>query len=166
MKKLVCLLSVVLLLGCCACSNDSAQKTDTPVQSEAPSRNDDKSTASETYSATKTDLLGTWKLAYYSDDNELYLDYAKNSSDAGAYSFYPDGTAVIRNSDTDEAVYRYVLPEEQSGTVLFYDSDTGEAAPFFFGYGVVENETGRCLIVSKYNSSEKSVLYLILRETF
>lgn len=167
MKKLFCFGLAILLLLLCACAENKTEETDAPAQSVGPAdvSNPQEGTASA-YSISKEDLLGTWQLSFYSYDNEQYFDYEKDISDVGSYTFYSDGIAVLRNSETDEMVYRYVLPENQAGNILFYDTSSGEPAPFFFGYGIVTNEGGRCLIISKYNASDGSIEYLILREVF
>lgn len=165
MKKLIlfCLLISLLLLA--ACGQKSGLQTGTHVQSgtssSLPSELDG---SAHEYSVEKEDLLGDWKLCYYSYDNDVYRDYSKDISAEGFYSFDSDNIAVLHSGESEEAVYRYVLPEDQKGNIVFYDSVTGEAAPFFFGFGVVDTENGKFLIVSKYNSSEQSVLYYILRK--
>ena len=165
MKKpfLFCLLAYTLMLA--ACGQKSGLQTGTHVQSGNSSSLPSELTGNaHEYSVEAQDLLGDWELCYYSYDNDVYRDYRKDMSDEGFYSFGSDNIAVLHSGESEESVYRYVLPEDQKGNIVFYDSVTGEAAPFFFGFGVVDTENGKFLIVSKYNSSEQSVLYYILRK--
>ena len=118
------------------------------------------------YSVERQELIGVWKLCYYSYDNEVYKDYAKDISAVGSYSFYADGTALIKHSESDEQNYRYFISEENKGNIILYEAVSGEPAPFFFGYGIMDSEAGKILIISKYNSSEETICYYILRKIF
>lgn len=164
MKKLFlfCLLTFALTLV--ACGPKNGFQTGTHVQSGTSSLPSELNGSAHEYSVEKEDLLGDWKLCYYSYDNDVYRDYSKDMGAEGFYSFDSDNIAVLHSGESEESVYRYVLPEDKKGNIVFYDSITGEAATFFFGFGVVDIENGKFLIISKYNSSEQSVLYYILQK--
>ena len=167
-KRFLSVLLVVMFVLLCSCKKEQAKPQNAGIVSDniASSFQDTSQISDAGYSVEKEELIGVWKLLYYSYDNESYKDYTKDISAVGSYSFYADGMALIKHSETDEKEYKYFVPEEDKGNIIFYEAVSGEPAPFFFGYGIMDSEAGKILIISKYNSSEETLCYYILRKIF
>lgn len=161
MKRLLALfLSVfVVFSGLCACKSDSAVKTMVVTSSET-----DLGTAKPNEFSTDPEaLLGHWRPTYYSHDNEKYCDYLKDFGSDATFVFYPDNSCLFRHSDDEEYVYTYIVSDEQPGAMNFYDPETGDAAPFVVGFGVVQSDEGETLILSIYDSEEIEFTYIMLK---
>ena len=61
--------------------------------------------------------MGTWTVAFYSDDNVSYSAANGEGTDDGTFTFYADGLAVIA-LDGDTSTYHFDISEE-NGTLAF-----------------------------------------------
>lgn len=153
----ILLLAVFCLLTLCSCGKKDVPANAAPADvSEAVSSRSE----SEGYSTSTEDLLGTWTVAFFSDDNVSYTAYSSEGTDDGTFTFYADGLAVLA-LDGSISTYHFDVSEEQ-GSLAFSDLDTGEAMDFYFGYGILHGEKNDRLVITRYNVSDHSVRYYIL----
>lgn len=155
--RFMLLFVVFCLLTFCSCG-----KSDLPVNAVPADDSAAQSRQSEggSYSTSTEDLLGTWTVAFYSDDNVSYSAYNGEGTDDGTFTFYADGLAVIA-LDGGISTYHFDISEEK-GTLAFSDIDSGQAMDFYFGYGVLHGEKNDRLVITRYNVSDHSVRYYIL----
>lgn len=149
-------LSLLLLL--CSCGEKKNIAANTNAGSSAP-QNDGERVSGE-YSTSSEDLMGTWDIAYCSDDNVTYAEYDSSDTDDGIFTFYADGVCVL-SLDGAINTYHYDISEER-GTIAFSDMDSGDALDFYFGYGILADKQNVRLIVTRYNVTDHSVKYYIL----
>lgn len=151
-------LFISLMLLLCSCG----KKKDVPANADTDSSVPQSDTASDSseYSTSSEDLMGTWGIAYCSDDNVTYTEYDSSGTDDGIFTFYADGICVL-SADGAINTYHYDISEER-GTIAFSDIDSGDALDFYFGYGILADKQNIRLIVTRYCVTDHSVKYYIL----
>ena len=140
----------------CSCSQ---KKADTVDNKNISSSQAEQTTSDE--NGNDTAIFGKWQIKFYSTDNEEYVDYTRNVSSEGFFTFNEDDTAVIQKNDKDSKTCFYHTIKDKS-TIIFSDIETGTNTHFYFGYRLVESKNGDTLVVSEYNTTDKSIVYYML----
>lgn len=168
LKKVVSLLILCFIISFsfCGCGDDQKVSASLPndTQTEQPSEPPlNHLELGTNYSTEPSVLHGVWKIAYYSNDNNSYLDYSKDISENGYIAFYEDGEAVIQFSQTDVLTCQYE-PMAEKSSISLYSTQSGDPIGFNFGYSGFYVGEKRFLLLSKYNITDRSIIYYILRE--
>lgn len=149
---------LVALLVLCSCGQHKSDKVD---NQSVISSQDTQSSSSENSDANDSAIFGKWQIKFYSNDNEEYIDYVRTVSPNGFFTFKDDDTAIIQKNEKSIKLCFYHTIKDKN-TIVFSDMETGTNTHFYFGYTLVESKNGNTLVISEYNTTDKSIVYYML----